>query len=516
MARETLEADPIDWLAYYLRPYITDSQNRPVGFAAHQQQFWKWAWQVRRGHAPTIGGLVRDGIIGIWPRGGGKSSTIEMFVTSVAARRARRYVLYVCSTQPQADDHVENIADMMTSERLAEDYPTLADRAVDKYGPKAWRRNRVQSAIGCTVDALGLDASMRGAKLGRDRPDLIVLDDIDDINDSAFATGNKVRTITRSLLPAGSSEDTVTIGVQNLVLRGGIFDRIAHGQAGFLQHALVLGPTPALLDCEVEAVDGKWKITRGVPTWPEGQSLATCQRFVDRFGKEAFLAECQHEVQLTSGLVHGQFSPMVHRWQDDVAPRFIAVYGGLDFGSEGEGANHSAGLVAGELEDHRLLLLAEFKERGADVAVRQVRWIREQENRWRGPGSIQWAGDGTEHLGLQLLRQYNIAVQPSRMGGHGEAAREARVRAVGRRLAIGPQGKPGLYFKGELTETVKEFEGYKREQPKFEGDRTQPKIIKVNDHLMTALEYLVEMVDGGPLSAHDREANEPAYTGIIW
>lgn len=511
--REWLEADPLRWLSWYLRPYLLDERDRPVAFAEHHREFWRWAWQIDLGRQPVMGGIPRDGLIGVWPRGGAKSTTVEMATTSVAARGRRRYALYVCGTQNQADDHVATVGEMLTTARIAEDYPTVADRAMGAYGPRAWRRNRLQTGNGFTIDALGLDTAMRGVKVGRVRPDLIVLDDLDDVNDSPYVTGNKRRIITRSLLPAGNVRDTMVIGIQNLILKGGIFDLIVHNQAGFLQNALVLGPIPSVRDLKVESVGGKWRIVGGVPTWEAGQNLAACQALIDRFGLEAFLLENQHEVSGAAGLVHGKFSPATHRWLDSKPFRLEYVIGGLDHGSEGETANHTAGIVLGVLEDDRLLILAEFKERGQDVAVRLERWMKAQEARWKGPGSIRWASDGTEHLGNQLLRANGFAVQPSKMGGRGDASREGRVRLVGRRLAVDATGQPGLYYLGEAREFVAEIEGYHREQPKFDGDRTLPKIVQRNDHLMTALEYAVEMQDGGPSKPDDEN---PTYGGVQW
>ena len=512
-SRERLERDPVDWLSYYLRPYLCDAEAHPVPMAPHHAEFWQWAWQIERGRPPVIGGHAREGIVSVWPREGAKSTSAEMATTALAARRRRKYALYVCSQQTQADDHVQNIGDMMTSERLAEDYPQLADRAVGTYGPRAWRRNRLMSAIGFTVDALGLDTAMRGVKLGRERPDLIILDDIDDVTDSAYLTGQKRLRITRSLLPAGSG-DTMVIAIQNLILRGGIFDRLVHGTAGFLQNAIVQGPIPALLNCVIEKVDGKDRIISGTPTWPGGQPIEVCQRYIDRYGLEAFLAECQHLVLLLSGLIHGEFSPGVHRWPDEMPyPRFTRMVGGLDHGSEGETAHPTAGLVGGVTGDGRVLLLAEFKERGQDIAVRLQTWMREQENRWRGPGSIQWASDGTEHLGNQLLRANGFNVRPSDMGGREESSREGRVRAVGRRLALDVQGRPGLMYVGDLMEFVSEIESYKRAQPRFEGDRTQPHILRTNDDLMSAVEYLIELLDQhAPLPDPER----PSVEAILW
>ena len=511
--RAWLEADPMRWLSWYQRPYLLDERERPIAFADHQREFWRWAWQIDLGRVPVMAGIPRDGLIAVWPRGGSKSTTAEMATTAVAARQRRRYGLYVCGTQEQADDHVANIGEMLTAPRIAEDYPAVADRAVGAFGPRAWRRNRLQTGSGFTIDALGLNTAMRGAKVGRVRPDLIILDDIDDAMDSPYVTGNKRRIITRSLLPAGNVRDTMVIGIQNLILKGGIFDRIVHNQAGFLQNALVLGPVPSVRDLKVEAVASKWRITGGVPTWPEGQGLAACQALIDRFGLESFLLENQHEVAGGAGLIHGKFSPAVHRWPDAKPFRLLYVIGGLDHGSEGDTANHTAGLVIGVLEDGRLLILAEFKERGQDVTVRLEHWMRAQENRWKGPGSIWWASDGTEHSGNQLMRRDGHNVRPSKMGGRGEASREGRVRLVGRRLALDATGQPGLFYLGEATGFVTEIEGYHREQPKFDGDRTLPKIVTVNDHLMTALEYAVEMEDGGPQGPDD---DKPTYSGVRW
>jgi hypothetical protein len=512
-SRAYLEADPLRWLSFYLRPYLVDELGEPIAFAEHQREFWQWAWQIEMGRPPVMAGVERDALIAVWPRGGAKSTSVEMATTALAARGKRKYALYVSGVQTQADDHVANIAEMLTSERIAADYPAVADRAIGAFGPRAWRRNRLQTGNGFTIDALGLDTAMRGVKVGRTRPDLIILDDIDDATDSSYVTGNKRRIITRSLLPAGNVRDTMVIGIQNLILGGGIFDRIVHGQAGFLQDALVLGPVPSVRGLEVTAEGGKWRITGGTASWPEGQGLAACQALIDRFGLEAFLAENQHEVGATSGRVHGKFSPAVHRWDPAQRPLLSYVVGGLDHGSEGETANHTAGIVGGVLEDGRVLLLAEFRERGADVAVRLMTWMRQQELRWKGAGSIRWASDGTEHLGNQLLRTEGFAVQPSRMGGKEEASREGRVRLVGRRLAVDAMGKPGLYYLGELVEWVTEVESYRREQPKFEGDRTLPKIIRTNDHLMTATEYMVEMLDGGPAVPDEAQ---PAYAGVVW
>lgn len=153
-----------DWEAW-LREHVLPDNAAP--FAPHHVEFWEWVWAIRPGVRPTP-------FLGVWARGGAKSSSAEMAVVALAAARARKYVLYVSGTQDQADDHVANIGDILESSRIAKAYPDLGERAVNKFGSsKGWRRQRLRTASGFTVDALGLDTSARGIKLEDQRPDLM-------------------------------------------------------------------------------------------------------------------------------------------------------------------------------------------------------------------------------------------------------------------------------------------------------------------------------------------------------
>jgi len=113
--------------------------------------------------------------VAIWPRGGGKSTGVEVAAVLIGHRRVRNYIWYIRETQDQADKSVENIGALLESPILAEYDPLLADRAVGKYGkPRAWRRNRLRTASGLTIDAMGLDTARRGAKVEEARPDVMV------------------------------------------------------------------------------------------------------------------------------------------------------------------------------------------------------------------------------------------------------------------------------------------------------------------------------------------------------
>ena len=233
----------------------------------------------------------------VWPRGHAKSTSFELGLVALGARKKKRYVLYVCGTQEQADDHVANIAAMLESTRFGEMYPDMTRPLLGKHGnSKGWRRNRLRTASGFTVDAIGLDTAARGAKIEEDRPDTIVFDDIDSEADSEVITERKMKAITRKILPAGADKVTVGIG-QNLVHDASIVTGLVSGQARFLTNRIVSGPVVAVENLATDDQNGRDVITGGVPTW-DGMDLKRCQEMIDEMGLDAFLVECQHLTEI--------------------------------------------------------------------------------------------------------------------------------------------------------------------------------------------------------------------------
>lgn len=257
--------------------------------------FWEWESAIEPGIRPAP-------FVGIWPRGGAKSTSAEMAAVDLGARSKRKYCLYVSGTQQQADDHVGNVATMLESDSLASYVPNMGERNVGKFGnPRAWRRNRVWTAHGFVVDALGLDTAARGVKLEQQRPDLIILDDIDDSDDSPETTRKKAEAITRRLIPAGSF-DVAVLAIQNLVIPDGVFAQLADGRADWLARRIVSGPIPAVENLTYVTEGGKHRITGGEPTWA-GQDLETCQAQLEDWGLDAFLMEAQHNVTISGDLL---------------------------------------------------------------------------------------------------------------------------------------------------------------------------------------------------------------------
>ncbi len=287
---ERLESDWGLWLATLFPSYLT------APWAPHHVAFWEWVWAIAPGVAPLP-------MVNIWPRGGAKTASSQLAVSALGATGRRRYGLLVSDTQDQADTNLAaGVQPLLESDRLPVFYPDMATRAVGKYGPKAWRHNRLQTSSGFAVDAIGLDKAVRGVKIEEQRPDLIILDDIDAIHDTPRETQRKVDTITKSILPAGS-DDVAVLAIQNLIHPQGVFARlagVAEVPADFLQRRILNGPIPALYDFDYrQDVDGFYTIS-GVPSW-KGQDLVRCQTMVDTEGIWAFCAEAQHDVDKVEG-----------------------------------------------------------------------------------------------------------------------------------------------------------------------------------------------------------------------
>lgn len=296
-AIESAESEAPRWLRSLFPSYLRNKAGEAVPFAPHHLLAWDWVWALKPGTRPRP-------LVNIWARGGAKSTTAELSVAATAARRTRTYALYVCRTQDQADDHVTTIANLLETRSFALAYPAVGDRAIGKYGTsRGWRHSRLWTSSGYVVDALGVDAAMRGAKVEDKRPDYIILDDIDQESDTPATVDKLLNTITAAILPSGSS-DVAIMAVQNLIHDGGVFAKLASQQPPFLTTRILNGPYPALRDFAYrEREDGTAEIVRGAPTW-EGQGIAECQGLVDDIGISKFLSEAQHQIEPSPGGIY--------------------------------------------------------------------------------------------------------------------------------------------------------------------------------------------------------------------
>lgn len=265
-------------------------------FSPPHEAFWQWENELEIDSAPRS-------FVALWPRGRGKSTSVEAAVADLGIRGARNYCLYVCGTQDQADKHVQTIARMLESDSVARYAPNIGKPKVSQNGNKTWNRKMVTTATGFTVEAIGLDKAVRGQKIDWARPDLIVFDDIDEEHDTELTVKKKEDSFTNSILPAGST-NCAQLFAQNLIHGNSIANRLAkapnkEGAAHYMMNRIVSGPFKAVEGLKyVQRQTGdlwEWVITEGESLW-DGYSLDICQREINRFGPHSFIRELQNDV----------------------------------------------------------------------------------------------------------------------------------------------------------------------------------------------------------------------------
>lgn len=369
---------PEDWEGW-LREMFPGSVRSP--FADHHGEFWDHVWSIRAGERPPAA-------VFILPRGGAKSTSAELAALALGARGIRRYCIYLCATQEQADERVDTIGLLLESEAVLAHYPALARRQVGKYGrARAWRRSRLWTSSGFVVDALGLDtAAARGRKILETRPDLIIPDEIDALHDTQLATRKKLDTFTNTILPMGSNHCAV-ICLQNLIIPDGVFAQLADGRATFLIDRKVVGPIPAIRNLKTQpktmpsGLIGS-EIVSGEATW-EGQNLEACQALIDRLGLPSFLREQQHEVGEVEGALWNR--KMIRRTSE--APDLVRIVVGVD----PSGGRAEIGIiVVGLGRDGFLYVLDDWTQPGR---LGSLNWGTKAVWAWEGGGDPRFHAD---------------------------------------------------------------------------------------------------------------------------
>jgi hypothetical protein len=266
-------------------------------FAPHHDRFWEWLFSLKAKTAARS-------YVALWPRGGGKSSSVEAANVVVAIKKTRSHVLYVSSSQEKADAHLSSIETKLSSEAVREMYPEIGTPKISVVGTqKGWRHNLLMTDSGYVAHSLGLDVDVRGAKTDEDiRPDLIVLDDIDKLGDSATEVLRKINVIKQSILMSKAPYGVILF-CQNLIHQDSIASQVSDGRADFLSTAIIDGPFAALEDAEFEermeedergVMRKRGYVIKGRPIW-DGQGVEECQALINDVGLDTFERESQQD-----------------------------------------------------------------------------------------------------------------------------------------------------------------------------------------------------------------------------
>ncbi len=285
------ESSGVIW-AKTLFPHIF---TRP--FTEYQKEFWQWGWEIE----PDTYYRPR---VECEPRGVGKSSNAEALVVSLVARKKRAMIGYVSLDENKATRHFENIKAMLESDQLLEYYPHCKPK-VQKLKSLAehWSREAIVTESDAMIVPLTLLGSSRGWRSASgNRFDVIVLDDVDKLGNSAELGKKLIELMKGEILGAGYDK-TVVLMAQNLIHRDSICAQILDHRADILSNRIFCGPFPLLkwYDAVKEDIPNDptgakaWRITDGEPFDP-AISIEYATMLLNTYGKATFDREVQQKV----------------------------------------------------------------------------------------------------------------------------------------------------------------------------------------------------------------------------
>lgn len=298
------------------------------------------------------------------PRGEAKTTKLMTFMLWCVLTKAKHYPLIFSDAFEQAAEMLEALkAELDSNPRIAIDFPEAAGRG------RVWKNGVILTATGIKIEAFGVGKRVRGRRHGPYRPDLAVLDDVEnDENAATPAQRDKLqRFITRAVLSLGPVDDSMDVLMAGTVLG---FDSVL---SRFLKHPmwnskvvkaiarwpdrmdlwdrfeelLLNAETPQAGDAAARALYSAHKAEMdagAVVSWPAVRPLVSLMIKRARDGHDAFDSEQQNDP--TAG-DDAPFARCITFWVNRLSDWLF--YGACDpsMGRAGSGRDPSAVLVGG-------------------------------------------------------------------------------------------------------------------------------------------------------------------------
>lgn len=292
------------------------------------------------------------------PRGEAKSTIVtRLFSLYCIAHGLKRYIVIISDTYGQAADFLEAIkAELEANTRLKTDFP-------DAFGVgRVWRHGEILTTNGVKVRVAGAGKSLRGFVHGAYRPDLVILDDLENDKNVHNPTQrdkleNWLKSAVLKLGVAGEKFDVVYIGT--ILHHDSVLNRILNNKGWQTQvfKALIRYPNRMDLWDEYEAIfhgtgmmaaqdfylANKTVMDEGAVVSWDSRPLLALMKIRARDGHRAFDTELQNDP--TAG-DDAPFANAIHYWTN--LPSDLIYFGACD-PSLGKGGSRdpSAIVVAG-------------------------------------------------------------------------------------------------------------------------------------------------------------------------
>lgn len=209
--------DPMLFAILYLPHHLTSKETHSeISMSGFHVEVCEWALTYcREQHAEA-----EERSAWVAPRGSGKSTWFFLILPLWAlAHGHRRYLAAFADSGAQAQQHLMSFKlELATNQLLREDYPDLAAPATRGGVTVADRQDMYIAASGAAFTAKGIDSSTLGAKIGSQRPDAILFDDIepDEANYSPYQKEQRLKSVLQAVLPMNLNAVVAFVGTTTM------------------------------------------------------------------------------------------------------------------------------------------------------------------------------------------------------------------------------------------------------------------------------------------------------------
>jgi predicted phage terminase large subunit-like protein len=146
------------------------------------------------------------------PRDSAKSTIISLeYVIYCICHKIENYIVIISNSREQAVGFLRDIKhELDNNELLMQDFPEVCDRQI-KPKPSPWKEGEIITPNKVKITALGTDQEIRGRRNKKDRPSLIILDDIETTEPlQNLESSNKLEDwLTKSVLKSGATGSNI-------------------------------------------------------------------------------------------------------------------------------------------------------------------------------------------------------------------------------------------------------------------------------------------------------------------
>ncbi len=200
-------------LEFFGRYYLSEHLNRPLASVHYKVIAHIESLVTQKGRA---------GSVLVMPRGFGKTTLVTLVLPLwCTCFNLRRYIPIISDSFDQAKEQLETLKhELMNNAKILEDFGALR-------GDK-WQEAEIETTNHVKIIALGARMKIRGRKFGKDRPDLVILDDIENLKSVQSPTQREAlyAWFTRDVMRCGW-DDTKVLVVGNFLHHDCLLARLA-------------------------------------------------------------------------------------------------------------------------------------------------------------------------------------------------------------------------------------------------------------------------------------------------